>query len=541
MRGVVYLTDKKKDSRKKEAKSNGRLGGLKIYSVNGSANTNGKKKEEEKEKTIKAFLIALIAILSVAAIFAAIYTFFPNFFGRFSMQGEIAARVNEKVITMQELNTEYDRLPLQYKYFITKEAFLSQLIDETLLYEEALKQGFVVSNEEIQATLDKFIQQNNLTKEQLDQLLIQKKLTMEDLKNLVRNQLTVDKLLEKEVLKKVNVSDEMALKYYNENLDAFLISELVTARHILVSINKRSVEEAKIIAEQVMSQIKSDKSNFCELVKTYSEDTGSLDNCGEYLFPKGQMVPEFEEAAFNQEVGGVSLVKTSFGYHIVWTVNKTPEHNMSFDEVKEQIKVMLGQQQQRMLYSELIVRLREKAKITNYLEQKENESMKEKASTEEEEGIAAPEIEVTPSEEKPEEKVTETNAESKGTEAETISKEQEELEKTVEPSISEVKEEGMKPESAKSGLSLAQCLNSKGVILYGAYWDSSTKKQKEYFGSNAAELRYVECGVQGDYRAQQKICEEAGILAYPTWVINGKKYMGVQTLSQLAALTGCEA
>jgi parvulin-like peptidyl-prolyl isomerase len=439
-------------------------------------------------------------------------TFFPDLFGRFTLGGELAAKVNGNPITMQELNAGYERLPLEYKYVITKEMFLQQLIDETLLTEEAARQNLSVSEKEVDDSLASFMQTSNVTQEKLDQILKDKKLTYPELRSLVRNQLLVDKVL-KELEKKVNVTTAQALQYYNDNPGTFKISELVTVKHILISISTRNDSEAEKRADQAFKELKSDKSNFCELVKQYSDDSGSTDKCGQYTFPKGQMVAEFEDRAFSQAIGNVSMVKTSFGYHILWTINKTPEQIVPFKDVQEQITSVLSKQQANMIYSDFIAKLRENAKIINYLEKKAEENKTEEKAVAEEPKLG-------------EEAATQTQTQVTVIEA---------ANKTEEKPVEE------KPaEQPQLQLSFADCLTSQGAVLYGAYWDSSTKKQREYFGADIAKINYVECGVQGDYRAQASICKQAGILAYPTWIINDEKHMGIQELSQLAVLTSCK-
>lgn len=538
---------------KKEIKKNSSNeidGKIKVYKVNGAA-----KKEEarmRRERNIQTFLIALIVILAIAAVFSAIQTFFPDLFGKFSLSGELAAKVNGKPITMLQLNNEYERLPLQYKYILTKELFLKQLIDETLLTEEAARQGIAVSEQEVDENLNQFMKDNNVTQDKLDEILKTKKLTYQELRSLVKNQLVIDKLLKQSVKDKMNVTDAQALQYYNDNPKTFTVPEMMTAKHILIGLANRTQEEAKSKAEAVLKQLKSDNSNFCELVEKNSDDSGSVDKCGEYTFPRGQMVEEFEKAAFEQGIGKVSIVNTTFGYHIIWTLNKTPEQLILFDGVKDQIILVLAQQQEKMIYSDLIVSLREKATIINYLEQEAEEAAKKaeaEAKAEEnktegtaEEGsgkAAETKVNVIEPAEEPEEE-----AEAPIEEEKQISEEQKELEKEIEPSVEEVTEEEptetTEPEVqpvAKVGL--AQCLTDKGAVLYGAYWDSSTKKQKESFGADVSKITYVECGVQGDYRSQTEGCTRAGILAYPTWVVGKQKYMGIQELAQLATLTGC--
>jgi parvulin-like peptidyl-prolyl isomerase len=498
--------------------------GVKIYKVD-----NAQQKEEKKtrrEKVIEKFLIVLIVILAIAAIFSAIQTFFPNLFGKFSLGGELAARVNGKTITMEQLNTEYNRLPDQYKYFITKEAFLAQIIDESLLIQEAEKQGVMVSDKELDENLNTFMQTSNLTQDKLDAVLKEKKLTYNELRALVKNQLMVDKLFEKSITSKINVTTDLARKYYDENPDTFKTPETVTVRHILIGLANRTAEEADVRANDVLKIIKDDKSNFCALVPQYSDDAGSVDNCGEYTFGKGQMVAEFESRAFNQSAGDVSIVKTDFGSHILWTINKTADKIMPFSEVVDQITKVLSDQQEKMLYSQLIADLRGKAKIVNYLE--------EKAKAEQAKQNATAQAQPQPTVIEP----IETVAENKTTAETPVTEETEIKTEVTPPVVKETTTVVVQPQQPQ--LSFVDCLVAKEAILYGASWDSSTKTQKGYFGSDVSKIKYVECGVERDYRAQTADCDEAGIQAYPTWVVDGKKHLGIQSPEQLATLTGCK-
>jgi hypothetical protein len=336
----------------------------------------------------------------------------------------------------------------------------------------------------------------------------------------------VDKLFEKSITSKINVTTELARAYYDENPETFRIPESVTVRHILIGLANRTADEAEDRADDVSKLIKADKSNFCELVEANSDDAGSVDNCGEYTFGKGQMVAEFEERSFSQEIGEVSIVKTDFGSHILWTINKTAEGAMPFSEVVDQITQVLSNQQEKMLYSQLVADLRAKAKIVNYLEQAKAEEAEKNETAEAPVTVIEPaETETeTPVEEEAEAEVT-PPAEEEEQEAEPVEEEEETTPTVViEPSVS-----------------LAECLADKDAKLYGAFWDSSTKTQKGYFGAEFSKISYVECGVEGDYRAQKAECDAAGIQAYPTWVIDGKKYLGIQAPDQLATLTGCEA
>ncbi len=110
-------------------------------------------------------------------------------------------------------------------------------------------------------------------------------------------------------------------------------------RHILISTGaKRTEAQAKKTADSLINIIKKND-NFVELVKTVSEDPGSIANNGEYKwFPKGMMVSEFENAAFNGRKGQLQLVKTSYGYHIVEVLGQRTAKLPVLAPVVKQIK-----------------------------------------------------------------------------------------------------------------------------------------------------------------------------------------------------------
>lgn len=86
---------------------------------------------------------------------------------------------------------------------------------------------------------------------------------------------------------------------------------------------------------------------------------------------------------------------------------------------------------------------------------------------------------------------------------------------------------------------LAEYLSQTGATMYGAYWCPHCARQKQLFGQAAKQLPYIECDPRG-VNAQVALCNTAGISAYPTWQINGAYYLGVQSLNQLANLSGFE-
>lgn len=86
---------------------------------------------------------------------------------------------------------------------------------------------------------------------------------------------------------------------------------------------------------------------------------------------------------------------------------------------------------------------------------------------------------------------------------------------------------------------LAKHLADTGAKMYGAFWCSHCIEQKETFGAGA-EIPYVECFPDGWERGTPvaNACAAADVQGFPTWVINGKKLEGEQTLEKLAELSG---
>lgn len=93
------------------------------------------------------------------------------------------------------------------------------------------------------------------------------------------------------------------------------------------------------------------------------------------------------------------------------------------------------------------------------------------------------------------------------------------------------------PPSAGPYDTFAKCLTQEGAKFYGASWCPHCTQQKAMFKDSLNYVHYVECAKSGG--GQTAECNAVGIEAYPTWIINGQKYLGAKTLEELAQLTGC--
>lgn len=150
----------------------------------------------------------------------------------------------------------------------------------------------------------------------------------------------------------VNVTESEAKEYYDAHKEEFVSGETVNASHILVD----SEEKAKAIYEEIISGAKS----FEDAAKEYSscpskENGGSLGDFG-----RGQMVPEFDTAVFEMEVGAITEtpVKTQFGYHLIKLNSKDDSKETPYEEIKDELKAALLNEKRRKAYDSKINQLK---------------------------------------------------------------------------------------------------------------------------------------------------------------------------------------
>ncbi|WP_104722106.1 peptidylprolyl isomerase [Helicobacter mesocricetorum] len=159
----------------------------------------------------------------------------------------------------------------------------------------------------------------------------------------------------------IKVSSAEIKNFYDQNKEGFIQPDLVKARHILVS----SEEDAKGIIADLKKSGANVLSKFEELAKIKSKD-GSAQNGGDLgWFDKGQVVPEFSEAAFKLKKGDYTKtpVKSQFGYHIIYVDDKKPSATLALKDVETQIEQNLKIKKFQENIKKEGEELRQKAKI----------------------------------------------------------------------------------------------------------------------------------------------------------------------------------
>jgi peptidyl-prolyl cis-trans isomerase D len=120
-------------------------------------------------------------------------------------------------------------------------------------------------------------------------------------------------------------------------------------RHILINSKEGDINDAKNkkLADSILFAIRRDSSKFSSLVSKYSDDPGSVSNGGIYSwFPKGQMVPEFEEFSFNKKIGSSGVVRTNYGFHVIQVLGRKIGTFKKIAVVDETIQVSKATQNQ---------------------------------------------------------------------------------------------------------------------------------------------------------------------------------------------------
>ncbi|MCG0276644.1 MAG: peptidylprolyl isomerase [Thermosediminibacteraceae bacterium] len=263
---------------------------------------------------------------------------------------EVVARVNGEEISKEEL---YDVMVKS----IGREA-LDYLISQKIIELEAKKQNISVSEEEIQKELEKVYEYYG--GEEAFKLNLQMNgYSLEEYKKDLAREIKIKKLLEP----KISITEDELKAYFEENKEDFDREKQVRARHILVENEEK--------ANEIIAKLKSGE-DFAKLANQYSIDTATKENGGDLgFFSSGDMVKEFEEAAFSLKVGEISSpVKTQYGYHIIKVEEIKEAQKANYEESKDEIRDILFNQKVQQEYSTWMQELYDQYKVENLLTNK---------------------------------------------------------------------------------------------------------------------------------------------------------------------------
>lgn len=230
---------------------------------------------------------------------------------------------------------------------------LDDLIVRQLIQQEGKKCGVTVSEEEIDAEIDTIVGEYFMGMEdQFNSYLEQQGYSVD----LIRDDASISILVRKIVGEDLEIGEEEARKYFDENPGAFDVSEEIKARHILVETEEEALK--------VISRLEKGE-DFAKLARELSQDSGTKEKGGDLgFFPRGEMVKEFEEVAFGLKDGERSApVKTVHGYHVIETLERKEGREVTYKEVAKQVKEKVKDDKIPLLVQELIDRLKKEAVI----------------------------------------------------------------------------------------------------------------------------------------------------------------------------------
>jgi len=280
-------------------------------------------KRRKKPKAKSNLLMGVVVFVVLVAIIYGVIVLLGK---AGDMRSDVAATVNDEPITMAQLDEQYDRIPAEYRAFITKTTLLNQTINEVVLLQEANKAGITVTQEQVDNQIVEAMSQAGVSEDELDEKLAEQNLTKEFLNELYKKQLTINELLEDKVFVKMKVSESEIKEHYDSK---------IRAAHILVE-DKDDAEKMIIDLQRTSSSLVNQV--FFDLAEENSIDPSAKTGKGDLgEFSKGMMVPEFEKVAMDLEIGEFTTdpVKTQFGYHVILRLAKEKTLEEQSSEIED--------------------------------------------------------------------------------------------------------------------------------------------------------------------------------------------------------------
>ncbi len=306
----------------------------------------------------------------------------------------VAASVNGRPITYNELDktykTQYGQQPEKANPDLVKSQrleLLGSLITNAIMLQEAEKLGLQAVDADVDAELNKMKALS--TKEEFEKQIQGRNLTMDDLKTEVRQKLTVDKLIAREITSHITITDADVANFYNANKASFNLAEpqvhlaqiVVTpmpdpnVRNLKNSKAQNDTEAAQKIKD-IERRIKERGEDFAMLATNFSEDPNTAPNGGDMGFiPESTLEKansELRRMVMSLQPGAVSpIIHTQGDYRILKVISKEPagQRDLNDPRVQENIRENLRNSADQVLRNAYYEVARNRSKVENYLAQ----------------------------------------------------------------------------------------------------------------------------------------------------------------------------
>jgi len=308
------------------------------------------------------------------------------------------ATVNGKDITNAEVDKYYRTQlnpnapePSQDEALSLKLNILDELVNNEILLQRAKKMGLEAADGEVE---DKFTEfKSPYTEDEFQRQLKSRGYTVADLRSDIRQQLSIQKVINREVVAKINVTDQDVLDFYNQNRAQFNVAEpqyrlaqIVITPHKDPGLRNRKNDDATTDAEAkrkaaALEQQLSTGADFAQIAMDYSEDPASSGSGGDLGYvPESslsQSDPALKKAVLSLKPGqtsGVIVLRDS--YRILKLVAKEApgQRELSDPAVQQSIRDNIHNRKEQLLRAAYLAIARNDSKITNYLAQQVVES-----------------------------------------------------------------------------------------------------------------------------------------------------------------------
>lgn len=302
---------------------------------------------------------------------------------------DVWAIVDGREIRKDDVERAYRRVapatpaPSDEEALAAKLRLLDEMIDQDIL----LARAQALKVEVPDADLDKAYHErrSNMPEEAFKKELDQRGLTPDDMKRDLRRELTVQKLLEQEVGKKITIGDDVVRQFYEKNRGQFNVPE---TRHRIAQIVVTPVKdprvrnranhdagtpaEAQQKVQMLVEKLKTG-TDFAALAMDYSEDPESAPQGGDLGFVPAsaltQVAPELRQAVLKAKPGDVATLSSRGGYVIMLLVarEEAGQRDLSTPGVRDAVTNLLRERRQQLLTGAYIASARSEARVVNHL------------------------------------------------------------------------------------------------------------------------------------------------------------------------------
>ena len=303
----------------------------------------------------------------------------------------VAAIVNSRPITNAELEKNYQSQvsptpegSSEDQVMMQKLELLRTLIDSEIMLQRAEKLGLMASDADVDAKVSEL--KSPYTKEEFDRQLVNRKMTVDDLRSQLRRDLSIQKLINKEITSHITITDADVAGFYNGNKASFNLAEpQVHLSQILVTPapdpNVRNLKNSKAQNENeakgkildIQNRVKRGE-DFAALAQNFSEEPNTAANGGDMGFvPESALDkanPDLRKMVMSLQPGSISpIIHTQEGYRILRVISKEPagQRELNDPRVQQSIRETLLNRKDQLLKAAYYEVARNGAKVTNYL------------------------------------------------------------------------------------------------------------------------------------------------------------------------------